>query len=539
MKHFLRGKFGVAALAVAALVVCGTMLSTIGTCSVCAADGDVNVVPDPQLQACINETMFGRAADTPISAAEIASMGKSGGLSVGILNASNYPGIKSLEGLQGAGYIHSVTFNQIDLSDLTPLGGMPGLTSINVQNYTTSSGVVDLTPLAGIAGNIAKLTLNVSITGVPTTQIIGLGQFTNLTTLSVNNNALTALPGLSALTQLNYLYLYNNHFGNDIIAEIPNHTYASLNLALNNISDFTGVPAATTRNLGGQRVIGSDVILASADQDAYTDDPADRPVAFAGGSVYNYALSGADAGPVTFHKADLSAAADLTAAGWDLASVPGAFDTYSAYAWSLDPSGASDIANNGKSWIVYPTVIVDMADNPKLALTSGTALDEAVEDFSYSVDDPADPVFTPVSFALASGTLPTGITLDPVTGHLTGSTDTAGTYDFAISATDADGLTVTGSFTAIVADNPTSGSDDPPSIPDTTTPGSGDPPSIPDSTTPKTPAPTQATPAASTATSTPKTGDAGMFTVDAATAGALISSMIVLGLIVWRRKQSA
>ncbi|MCL2339863.1 MAG: hypothetical protein FWC59_03080, partial [Actinomycetia bacterium] len=264
-------KRGIAALAVVLLLTGGILPLNVMSEAVFADVGDVNVVPDPQLQACINVTKLSRPADTPITPAELASLTAS-------LVATSYPGITSFEGLQYATHINSMTFNDVSINDLTPLGQMTSLKSLNIQTHTTPNGVVDLTPLAPLAAQFTSLTLNGSYYyPVQTTQIIGLSVLPNLTTLSVNANCLTALPGLSSLTHLKSLYLTSNDFGNDIIAQLPNVSYSILNLSSNHISDFTGVPAAGNRILGGQTVVGTDVLLASADQDSLTADPADRP----------------------------------------------------------------------------------------------------------------------------------------------------------------------------------------------------------------------------------------------------------------------
>jgi len=436
------------------LIVVTVAALMVATTSFAYADvGDTNVVPDPQLQACINVTMLGRAADTPITAAELAGL-------TGPLSATAYPGITSFEGLQYAKQIGSVTFDKATITDLTPLGQMSNVNAINIQSYTTPDGVVDLTPLAPLAADLISLRLNNSSYDVMTTQIIGLGMFTSLTSLSLNSSDLSELPGLSSLTNLNYLYLNSNSFGNDIIAQIPSKTYAQLNLRYNHISDFTGVPSATSRILGGQYVLGSDVLLASADQDTFTADPADRPVNVDGGPVWISATAD-DVGPLTFDATDLYS--DFVLAGWgiDLSSVP-AFTDFVQHRWYVDSSAYS--------YTFYPVATVDMNDNADLSFTTDTALDEAVAIFNYSVDDPRVPTYTPVSYELASGTLPAGITLDPTTGHLVGTTSEEGTFEFSISATDANGLTVVGAFTATFEKAPVPPADDTdPSIDETKT----------------------------------------------------------------------
>ena len=455
----LRSKNLVPVLTTILLLMCGALLLFAFPKVAYAADGDINVVTDPQLQACINATKFvtPRPATTPISDVEMASL-------TGNINAAAYPGITSFEGLQYATQIGSLTFKEVTVSDMTPIAGMTNLNAINFQSHTTPNGVLDLTPLAPIASNFNTLNLNYSTWDVPTTQIIGLDAFVNLLTFSASYNALSDLPGLSSLTHLNTLYLSSNNFGNDIIAQIPNKSYAVLSLLWNHISDFTGIPPATSRWLAGQIVAGTDVLLASADQNTFTADPLERPVAFVGGSVLNNTMGGiADVGPITFDATDFYTATELfDYYGLDLSMIPAAYQDFAYYEWYLDPSTPTDIDDAGYSYSFYPTVVVDMNDNSGLGLYTATASDLAFVSFNYSVSDPSAPSFLPTSFALDSGSLPAGITLDPVSGHLVGTTSELGTFGFTVSATDADGLVVLGDFKLTV--------NEPPVIPPTTPP---------------------------------------------------------------------
>ena len=56
----------------------------------------------------------------------------------------------------------------------------------------------------------------------------------------------------------------------------------------------------------------------------------------------------------------------------------------------------------------------------------------------------------PYTFAIASGPLPPGITLNPSTGALSGTPTTAGTYHFVVMLTDSMGLTAVTSTQTIV-----------------------------------------------------------------------------------------
>ena len=57
----------------------------------------------------------------------------------------------------------------------------------------------------------------------------------------------------------------------------------------------------------------------------------------------------------------------------------------------------------------------------------------------------------PYTFAVTTGTLPSGLTLNPTTGQVSGTPDTAGSYDFTITATDTNGCTGTQDYTVVIA----------------------------------------------------------------------------------------
>ena len=69
----------------------------------------------------------------------------------------------------------------------------------------------------------------------------------------------------------------------------------------------------------------------------------------------------------------------------------------------------------------------------------------------------------PYTFAVSSGTLPTGLTLNPTTGVINGSPTTAGTFTFTITATDVNGcsgsrlyeITIAASGCAVITLSPT------------------------------------------------------------------------------------
>ncbi|KQR49171.1 hypothetical protein ASF87_10285 [Microbacterium sp. Leaf161] len=95
-----------------------------------AAPGDVNVVPDVNLQACLNVVGLGRAADIPITVAEL------NGLTTGVAGLvcdAAYAPISDLEGMQHLENVEGVNFtSSLHLGDLTSVAEMPSLKRFSI-----------------------------------------------------------------------------------------------------------------------------------------------------------------------------------------------------------------------------------------------------------------------------------------------------------------------------------------------------------------------------------------------------------------------
>ena len=85
---------------------------------------------------------------------------------------------------------------------------------------------------------------------------------------------------------------------------------------------------------------------------------------------------------------------------------------------------------------------------------SPDALPDAVLTFPYSQQLSVTGGVAPFTFAVSVGTLPGGLSLDPATGLISGTPTTAGSTDFTITATDADGVTADQAYTLIVSTPP-------------------------------------------------------------------------------------
>ncbi len=93
---------------------------------------------------------------------------------------------------------------------------------------------------------------------------------------------------------------------------------------------------------------------------------------------------------------------------------------------------------------VYAPPPVFTADTPPATATVGTA-------YSYTYAASAPTGEPPAAFRVASGTLPPGLTLDTVTGVLSGTPTTAGTYTFTVQTQNAAQATIGPPTTITVA----------------------------------------------------------------------------------------
>ncbi|VXB44829.1 Ig domain-containing protein [Plantibacter sp. T3] len=441
------------ALAASALLGTAAIASSLIPTAAWAAAGDTNVVADPNFQACLNEDQFKRDAATPITEAELATV------TGWVECVSKYATITSLEGAQFLVNAPILSLHSnLEINDLTPLEGMDALRTLTLQGYKNLPATIDLHDLAGVGDTLTSLSLIPAVadeTVAPPTTITGWDALPNLTKLSVPFNRQTDMD-LQALTALTDLRVGYNLLDGADLASFPRGPYNILNLEFNAINDFSGLPTTSTLWADDQRHVSSEPILKSAEQSSITATPADRTVPWSGGTA-RLGDGSVDAGPLTFASTDIVTRAQASAEG--LEPVRGDYEWYAQYSWTIDdPSGA---AANGTT--LYPVVEVDQHD-ASVSVPAHTALDEELVTFDYS-NGTVD-AYAPTSYSTVAGSLPDGLSVDPQTGHLVGTTTTTGTFSVTIDTTDASGLTTRGEHTVtidalVVPDPATPGVDNP------------------------------------------------------------------------------
>ncbi|MEQ1513154.1 MAG: putative Ig domain-containing protein, partial [Lysobacteraceae bacterium] len=153
----------------------------------------------------------------------------------------------------------------------------------------------------------------------------------------------------------------------------------------------------------------------------------------AGGSAgpFNYVLSGALPAGVTFSGNTLSGTP----------TVPGSYPvTVTATDTVLTGAGAPfSIAQNYTLNVPAPVIVVTPA-----------ALPNTTAGLSYSQTLTATGGIAPYTFAVTAGALPNGLTLGSG-GALSGTTTTSGTFNFTVTASDANGQNASTAYTVVVA----------------------------------------------------------------------------------------
>ncbi len=153
----------------------------------------------------------------------------------------------------------------------------------------------------------------------------------------------------------------------------------------------------------------------------------------AGGSAgpFNYVLTGALPAGVTFSGNTLSGTP----------TVPGSYPiTVTATDTVLTGAGAPfSVAQNYTLDVPAPTIVVNPA-----------TLADGISAQAYSETLAASGGVGPYGFTVTAGALPAGLTLSS-TGNLSGTPTASGTFNFTVTATDANGQTGTRAYTLMIA----------------------------------------------------------------------------------------
>ena len=234
--------------------------------------GTVVHIPDPNLRAAIAETL-GKNPNAPITVEEMEGLRR--------LDAQN-KGIQDLTGLQFATNLEWVSFNDNEISNLSPIVGLINLRDLsfnrnpisdfsplkNLKNLThlwlDDTPLSDLSPLAGLI-NLKKLSLwrtnlsdlsplarliNLKTIYITWGNISDLSPFAgliNMESIFVWDNPVSDLSPLAGLTKLEYVDICGGHIS-DLKPLVGLTGLTTLRLNANEISDLSPLMGLTGLN---------------------------------------------------------------------------------------------------------------------------------------------------------------------------------------------------------------------------------------------------------------------------------------------------
>ncbi len=215
-----------------AIQILGKRADSIGISRLESVDGerkpiaDESVeIPDPNLRAEI-ERELSRTSIAPITAADMESL---------TTLEADRADISDLTGLEAAINLTALDLFGNDISDISPLLGLPNLTDLTLSH----TGITDLSVLSGLTHLTA-----LDLFGNDISDISPLSGLPHLTKLVLSDVGITDLSMLSGLTNLTYLWLSDNNITDlSPLSGLANLT--NLMLSRNSISDISALSGLT------------------------------------------------------------------------------------------------------------------------------------------------------------------------------------------------------------------------------------------------------------------------------------------------------
>ena len=155
-------------------------------------------------------------------------------------------------------------------------------------------------------------------------------------------------------------------------------------------------------------------------------------------------------------NADLSSCTDATASESPLLAVSTDIGV-SVDITSLTPSTTYHFkvtASNDNGTTASSTGSFTTSARPLVLTTTTGSLPNGVVDSVYSKTLSADGGVAPYTWAVADGSLPPGLSLNPTTGTIAGTPTFPGTSSFTVEVTDATGQSATRTFSIVTVDDP-------------------------------------------------------------------------------------
>ncbi|RCW28296.1 putative Ig domain-containing protein, partial [Ciceribacter lividus] len=315
-------------------------------------------------------------------------------------------------------------------------------TQANHGTATASGTSITYTPTAGYSGSDSFTYTATNATGTSTAATVSI---------TVTAPTLTFSPASGALPDGTVATAYSETISAS--AGTAPYTYAVASgslpagLTLSSGGILSGTP--TTAGSYSFAVKATDANNAATSASYTVAIGVQAPVA---GAVTATVAANSSANPITLDISGGSAASVAvdTQANHGTATASGTSITYTPTAGYSGSDSFTYTATNATGTSTAATVSIAVTAPTLTFSPASGALPDGTVATAYSKTMSASAGTAPYTYAVASGSLPAGLTLSSG-GILSGTPTTAGSYSFAVKATDANGTTGEGTYTLTVA----------------------------------------------------------------------------------------
>ena len=389
------------------------------------------------------------------------------------------PATGALSGIPSAGGLYTFTVTATDANSATgsrayawtvqvapPTAGAVSATvaansSANPITLNLSGGAATSVAVASAAGHGTATASGTSITYTPTAGYSGTDSFTYTAT----NASGTSTPATVSVTvasptiSISPLSLPNGTIGTAYSQAISaSGSLAPYTYAISSGSLPAGLSLSPAGALSGTPTVSGNFNFTVTATDSGTPiSTAARAYSFTinalppvAGAVSATVAANSSANPITLNLSGgaTTSVAVTSAPSHGTATASGTSITYTPTAGYSGADSFTYTATNSSGTSSPATVAVTISA-PTIGI-SPTVLPAATPNVAFNTTVSASGGTAPYSYAISSGSLPSGISLNTATGTLSGTPLVVGPYNFTVTVTDANGATGSRSYSGVI-----------------------------------------------------------------------------------------